>query len=220
MILGIWVYTSIVCFGLLHHGHLIITLWVKLRVVEIHAFCCYKWMVYLDIVRIVCNNVIVVIQSYDVMLNVLKSLTFCFSSFSLKRSKSVLLRRVERSVSFLAHADPVHFFNTSDFSNLLLTVLDRADRGSGILKSVRDMLLKFTAWRGTPVVGPSTKAWACQYRTNKIPSSWVSTSTELMSAYILFITWRWSIMSTITHIFPSRSPEFIRAKRPTSTKRW
>ena len=85
--------------------------------------------------------------------------TFCFSFLTLYLSKSdsnllCLLRS-----SFLAQALSAHFLEISASSKAFLTNFVFVEWLIEMTKSVNCRDLKFSAWRGTSVHGPSTSAW-------------------------------------------------------------
>lgn len=83
--------------------------------------------------------------------------TCCFKTLSLKRSKSVSIFLRFFMAIFLAHEVFSHLVMMSSSVNLFRTCFALAEGDILILKSVSHSLLKFIAWRRTPVHGPSTR---------------------------------------------------------------
>jgi len=105
------------------------------------------------------------------------SLTCLFSFSTLKRSKSVRLRRFSLTARLFAHALSSHFCSTSSFSQALATAPRPAARGNlGMTMCVRMTLPRAVAWRGTAMLGvfegPSTRAWWCIRSANTLLRSY------------------------------------------------
>lgn len=87
-------------------------------------------------------------------------LTWFLSLATLKRSKSDKEVRVWRVASFWAQALLLHLAITSSFSKYFLRVVWPALRGKPLTTMlVKIIRSKARAWRATPVVGPSTRAY-------------------------------------------------------------
>lgn len=97
--------------------------------------------------------------------------TCCFKTLSLNLSKSVSVFLFFFIAIFLAHEVFSHFDNISPSSKRFRTCFSRAECEILILKSVSHSLLKFMAWRRTPVHGPSTNAWREEQNGGALPQS-------------------------------------------------